>query len=230
MRLRLKARGMPYFRLPRVTSKTPMAQATSAAVTLGRLHLALADLPVDCRRPPRLMWDGTAWGERLEKVERAILARSVLTASDHVALDRTRAQRAWLAHPECRHSDDMPNALQITHGDYHHRNLFFSDQQVSAVIDWEQTSLMPRAYEAIRAATYMFGLEGHCARAFLTTWAEEVNASAEELHRGAEIFALVRDHWVWALEEVYISGNAAASAFIPAEPFEPFLQSWARLR
>lgn len=206
-----------------------LAEICSAAGVLGRLHRALAELPTDGRRPPRLAWDGPAWVERLARVEQAILSRPVLTASDHTALLRARAQRAWLAAAECRHTDDLPDPLQITHGDYHHRNLFFADQQVSAIIDWEQTGLMPRAYEAVRAATYMFGVEKTRARTFLDAWAAEVDATAEELHRGAEIFAIVRDHWVWALEEVYLAGNATAAAFIPAEPFEPFLWTWARL-
>ncbi len=167
--------------------------------------------------------------KRLEKVEQAILARPVLTASDEIALARALAQRAWLTAPDCRHSDDLLDPLQVIHGDYHHRNLFFANQQVSAIIDWEQTGLMPRACEAVRAGTYMFALEPNRTRTFLDAWMAEAGAARTELRRGAEVFAVVRDHWVWALEEVYLSGNTAAAAFIPPTPFEPFHQTWTRL-
>ena len=205
------------------------AEISSAGAVLGRLHGALAELPTAGRQPPRLAWDGPAWVERLAKVERAILARPLRTASDDIALARAQAQRTWLTAPDCRHSDDLPDPLQVIHGDYHHRNLFFANQQVSAIIDWEQTGLMPRAYEAVRAATYMFGLEPSRTRTFLDAWMVETGATRIELDRGAEVFAVVRDHWVWALEEVYLSGNIAAAAFIPPTRFEPFYRSWARL-
>ncbi len=205
------------------------SEIRSAGAVLGRLHRALAELPTAGRQPPRLAWDGAAWVERLTKVEQAILARPVITASDEIALARAQAQRAWLTAPDCRHSDDLLDPLQVIHGDYHHRNLFFANQQVSAIIDWEQTGLMPRAYEAVRAATYMFGLEPNRTRPFLGAWLAEAGAARIELLRGAEIFAVVRDHWVWALEEVCLSGNIAAAAFIPPTPFEPFSQTWARL-
>lgn len=213
----------------REASALSFDEVRSAGAVLGRLHRVLAELPIKGRRAPRLAWDGPAWAERLTKVEEVILARPDLSTSDHIALDRVRAQRAWLSSPECRHADDLPDRLQITHGDYHHRNLFFADQQVSGIIDWEQTGLMPRAYEAIRAATYMFGLEADRTRQFLQAWMAEAGGTRDELHRGAEVFAVVRDHWVWALEEVYLSGNTAAAEFIPAAPFEPFLQTWSRL-
>lgn len=205
------------------------AEISSAGAVLGRLHRALAELPAGGRQTPRLAWDGPAWVKRLEKVEQAILARPVLTASDEIALARAQAQRAWLTAPDCRHSDDLLDPLQVIHGDYHHRNLFFANQQVSAIIDWEQTGLMPRACEAVRAGTYMFALEPNRTRTFLDAWMAEAGAARTELRRGAEVFAVVRDHWVWALEEVYLSGNTAAAAFIPPTPFEPFHQTWTRL-
>ncbi|WP_370652083.1 phosphotransferase [Phenylobacterium sp.] len=173
-------------------------------------------------RPPRLLWDGRAWEDRLTALEHAILRRPEADERDEIALARVRAQRAWMAHPDCRHGHDLGDALQVTHGDYHHGNLFFSEGQVSAVIDWEQTALLPRAYEAVRAATYMFSGQPEPTVAFLSSWRQVTGASADELAQGAAAFSVVRDHWVWPLEEVYLSGNDRARRYIPDAPYEPF--------
>ena len=196
--------------------------AIAAGDMLGLLHRSIAELPTGDLKQPRLMWDGKAWEERLRVLERAILERSPDDPQSDIALARVRAQRAWMAHPDCRHSHDLGAALQLTHGDFHHGNLFFNAGRVSAVIDWEQTALLPRAYEAIRAATYMFDLQRDPTVAFLSSWLQVTGASADELTEGAMAFPVVRDHWVWPLEEVYLSGNDRARRYIPAAPYEPF--------
>lgn len=214
----------------KAASDLTLEHATAAGDMLGRLHGVLAGLPATEWRPPRLLWDGRAWGERLTVLEHAILGRPEADGRDEIALARVRAQRAWMAHPDCRHGHDLGDALQVTHGDYHHGNLFFSEGQVSAVIDWEQTALLPRAYEAVRAATYMFGDQPEPTVAFLSSWRQIVGASADELAQGAAAFSVVRDHWVWPLEEVYLSGNDRARRYIPDAPYEPFSSTWVQIQ
>jgi Ser/Thr protein kinase RdoA (MazF antagonist) len=85
------------------------AQASSAGTVLGGIHRALATLQDVGYLRWTLHWDGAAWVERLSAVERAILARPraltpELEEGDRWALERLRAQRAWLAHPDCVHS------------------------------------------------------------------------------------------------------------------------------
>lgn len=214
----------------KAASDLTLEHATAAGDMLGRLHGVLARLPATEWRPPRLLWDGRAWGERLTVLEHAILGRPEADGRDEIALARVRAQKAWMAHPDCRHGHDLGDALQVTHGDYHHGNLFFSEGQVSAVIDWEQTALLPRAYEAVRAATYMFGDQPEPTVAFLSSWRQIVGASAEELAQGAAAFSVVRGHWVWPLEEVYLSGNDRARRYIPDAPYEPFSSTWVQIQ
>jgi homoserine kinase type II len=214
----------------KAASDLTLEDAAAAGDTLGRLHGVLSGLPAAEWRPPRLLWDGRAWEDRLTVLEHAILGRPVADGRDEIALARVRAQKAWMAHPDCRHDHDLGEALQVTHGDYHHGNLFFSGGQVSAVIDWEQTALLPRAYEAVRAATYMFGGQPEPTVAFLSSWRQLTGASADELAQGAAAFSVVRDHWVWPLEEVYLSGNDRARRYIPEEAFEPFSATWAQIQ
>jgi len=214
----------------KAASDLTLEHAAAAGDMLGRLHRVLAGLPAAEWRPPRLLWDGRAWGERLTVLEHAIQGRPEADGRDEIALARVRAQRAWMEHPDCRHGHDLGEALQVTHGDYHHGNLFFSEGQVSAVIDWEQTQLLPRAYEAVRAATYMFSGLREPTVAFLSSWRQIAGASADELAQGAAAFSVVRDHWVWPLEEVYLSGNDRARRYIPDAPYEPFSSTWVQIQ
>lgn len=214
----------------KTASDLTVHETVAAGEMLGQLHRSMAELPAGDWKRPRLMWDGQAWKERLRVLEGVILERSADDPQRDVALARVRAQRTWMAHPDCRHSHELGEALQLTHGDYHHGNLFFDVGRVSAVIDWEQTALLPRAYEAIRAATYMFDFQREPTVAFLSGWLQATGASADELTEGAAAFSVVRDHWVWPLEEVYLSGNDRARRYIPAVPYEPFSLIWAQIQ
>ncbi|MAK80419.1 phosphotransferase [Phenylobacterium sp.] len=214
----------------KAASDLTLKDAAAAGDMLGRLHGVLGGLPTAEWRPPRLLWDRSAWEQRLTVLEHAILGRSEADGRDEIALARVRAQRAWMAHPDCRHSHDLGDGLQVTHGDYHHGNLFFDEGQVSAVIDWEQMALLPRAYEAVRAATYMFDGQPERTAVFLSSWRQVSGASADELAQGAAAFSVVRDHWVWPLEEVYLFGNDRARRYIPDAPYEPFSATWAQIQ
>lgn len=49
---------------------------------------------------------------------------------------------------------------QVIHGDYQEINLFFEDGKVSAVIDWDQSYVAPRASEVVQTLHYVCKLEG----------------------------------------------------------------------
>jgi homoserine kinase type II len=210
------------------------AQASSAGAVLGRIHRALASLQDVGYLRWALNWDGPAWVERLNVVERAILTRPrpltrELEEGDRWALERLRAQRAWLAHPDCVHSYRPLAAAQVVHGDYQDANLFFEGDRVSAVIDWDQAAVMPRSYELARAAGFMFRLEPARTLRFLAGYASENPIEPAALDDGARAWGCFADHHVWPLEEVYLNGNPAARRYIPHAPFRPFQQAWAEL-
>jgi homoserine kinase type II len=203
-----------------------LEQARAAGRTLARLHDALASMPDVGYTRWRLEWDGAAWCERLNVVERAILARAVPDPTDRWALERVRAQRAWLGEPACIHAYAPRVPAQVTHGDYQDANLFFDSSGVSGVIDWEQAAFMPRAYELARAASFMFRLERERTRAFVAGYRELRPLGDDELADGARAWGTFADHHVWPVEEVYLHRNDAARRYIPHAPFRPFERAW----
>ena len=212
------------FQVPRadLTSR----EATAAGEALARLHRALEPLPDLGWRRYTVAYDPAAWLPRLDGVRRAIEGLSAPDLTDAWALERLRAQRDWLADPACPHTADLSGPRQTIHGDYHDGNLFFADQRVSGVIDWEQAAWMPRAFEAIRSAHYMFGHVPAHAAAFLNAYLSGLKMNPPELQAAALAYGVQADHNVWALEEIYLHGNARARPFIPRTPYRPFASLW----
>jgi homoserine kinase type II len=208
------------------SSRLTLEQARSAGQTLGELHARLAALPDMGYARRKLAWDGPQWVERLDVVERAIVARRERNATDVWAIERLQAQRAWLRQPPCSHSHDPSFASQVIHGDYQDANLFFTDQQVTAIIDWDESTLLPRAYEVVRACSFMFRCTPTSTQAFLAGYREATTLGQAELADGAASWGCNADHHVWPLEEVYLHGNDRARRFIPHTAFRPFAEQW----
>src|SRR5688572_11186073 len=80
------------------------SDAIAAAACLGHLHRALLPLPDAGYLRWQIAWDGPEWIERLNVVERALSRRGLRDDTDRWALERLRAQRQWLGHPECAHA------------------------------------------------------------------------------------------------------------------------------
>jgi len=205
------------------------AQAGAAGRFLAQLHRALLPLPDTGYVRWNLSWDGAQWRRRLDQVERTLLQRGVKDETDQHALLRLRAQRDWLAHPDCVHTYQPSFSAQVVHGDYQDRNLFFDGDRVSAVIDWEQGAFMPRAYELARACWFMFRLRPEPTHELLRAYQSESDLSPAELEDGARAWGCFADHHVWPLEETYLHGNDAARSYIPHIPFRPFSEAWAQL-
>jgi homoserine kinase type II len=210
-------------------SELSPGQVSATGSLLARLHRALAPLQDSGYLHWTLSWDGAAWCQRLDVVEQSLLARGSADETDRWALERLRAQRAWLRRPECRQSYRPRSPAQVVHGDFHDANLFFDGERVSAVIDWEQAAFMPRGYELARACGFMFRLRPEPTLRLLQAYSAENELSPEALADGARAWGCFADHHVWPLEEVYLRGNDAARRYIPHAPFRPFEQAWAEL-
>jgi len=196
-----------------------------AGETLARLHGCTAPLPDVGYRSYRLRWPMQKWIDRLAVIANAVIARTHLSIADEQVLKRLGAQSAWLADSRCAHAYQPLFAPQVTHGDYQHANLFFAPDRVSGIIDWEQALYMPRAFEVARAAAYMFDLERSATRCFLAAYRSATSISDDELRDGVRAWGCMSDHYVWALEEVYLHGNERARPFIPSG-FRPFEEAW----
>jgi homoserine kinase type II len=206
-----------------------LEHARAAGEALARLHRATAGLPDAGYAPRTFGWDGAAWVERLNVIERAIRARRDGELADAWALQRVEAQRAWLSQPACPHGAAPRFPPQVVHGDYHDANLFFEGDRVSAIIDWEQAAFLPRAYEVVRACFFTFRLAPLLSQAFLLAYRSVSELSDAELADGAASWGCHADHHVWPLEEVYLHGNERARRFIPHAPFVPFAEGWRRV-
>lgn len=207
-----------------------LPHAVAAGAMLAQIHLATREFPNQGYRVYNLSWDPEAWVEKLNNIERLILARTQMTESDQWALDRLKDQRRWLQNSLCSHYYVPQNPSQVLHGDFHDGNLFFGDNKVSGVIDWDQSTFMPRAFEVVRAASYMFGLDREPTLAFIKAYRDVFPLTEAELEDGAQGWGRRSDHYVWAVEEIYIHGNERARVFIPHRKFLPFQELWAKIR
>lgn len=196
---------------------------------LAFLHEATASHDGEGLGSWRLSWGKYEWLARLERIEQAIASRPVLSEADQWALDRVRQQEEWIADPDCPHACRPTSRSQVIHGDYQHANLFFDGESVSSVIDWDTATVMPRAYEVVRACAFMFQLEPSLTLAFLQGYRSACELTSEDLADGARAWGCFSDHHVWPLEEAYLHGNLAAARFIPHRPFVPFAQAWGEL-
>ncbi|HVZ34914.1 MAG TPA: phosphotransferase, partial [Polyangiaceae bacterium] len=205
------------------------AEAKAAGLLLGELHRALAPLRDTGYLHWTLSWDGAAWCERLNGVERVLLARAESDETDRWALERLRAQRRWLADARCPHRHVHGAPAQVVHGDYQDANLFFEAGRVSAVIDWDQAAYLPRGYEIARTCSFMFRLDPALSRSFIAAYRGANPIDDGELGDGAAGWGCFSDHHVWPLEEAYLHGNGAARRYIPHTPFRPFREAWASI-
>jgi hypothetical protein len=88
---------------------------------------------------------------------------------------------------------------------------------------WPRDAWIERL-DGIARAVQMRG--GHPDDAFvLQRIHDQCDWLADELDDGARAWGCMSDHYVWALEEVYLQGNERARRFIPL-PFRPFARAW----
>lgn len=164
--------------------------------------------------------------ERLERIEAAILSLPSPDEVDGWALTRTRQR---LAHLRVSPLPDRSPAFpcRFLHGDYHEGNVFFHGSRPTALIDWEQTRLAPRAWEVVRGLSLSLRLDPVLSEAFLAGYRQRLPLPEEELADGAAFYALAQERNVWTYESVYVDGNPGPRRFIGPPPYVPFHERWA---
>ncbi|GHO51396.1 phosphotransferase enzyme family protein [Ktedonospora formicarum] len=198
---------------------------------LGQLHQILSDYPHD-RVPHRsFSIDLTTTLTTMEVIETAIRSQSHKSDEDRQALSRLAERRAYLATAPSINMEDLSSLeQQVIHGDYQETNLFFEDGQVSAVIDWDQSYVAPRAWEVVRTLHYVYKLEGNACNAFLDAYRCIFPLTSTELEVAASAYGWMRAHDLWHYKAIYLEGNQRVRAFLQPGPFLPFAQRWAALR
>lgn len=198
---------------------------------LGRLHRALVSLPQRWAAPRSFATARGGTLDRIAAIETAIRARSQLEPLDREALIWLRGQRDWIE----RHDADpdrllAPLARQVIHGDYQETNLFFGSGRVSAVIDWEQTYLAPRAWEVLRTMHYAFAFSSRLCGPFLAAYRVIAPTTVADLDRAAHAYAQKIGHDLWVHSEYYLHGNTRVRRFFRDGGFVSPLDQWHELR
>lgn len=198
---------------------------------LGELHRLLAAYPHDRVRHRSFTVDPQATLHKIGEIEAAIAAKGHRDEVDQATLTMLAQRRAWLisahiveAHPFA----SFPQ--QVLHGDYQETNLFFTDNMVSAIIDWDQSCVAPRAYEILRVMHYVFALDGTRCRAFLHAYRQRAPISSEELNGVAKAYGWLQANSLWAYSSYYLEHNQRVLGFLDPGPFLPFEERWAALQ
>jgi len=217
----------------RQCEKSALGSDDAAAMgdCLGWLHHALRSLPQQWAAPRSFATDRDSTLARIAQLEATILARPQLEALDREALAWLRGQQEWIG----RHDADLPGLLaplewQVIHGDYQETNLFFHAGRVSAVIDWEQTYLAPRAWELLRAMHYAFAFSPNLCGPFLAAYRAIEPTTLDELELTAQAYAQKIGHDLWVHSEYYLHGNLRVQRFFRTGGFVSPLDEWRTLR
>lgn len=207
-----------------------MAEVAAAGRCLARIHLAFADFPLARARPKNLAINLASVLENIPRIEAAIRALPVQTDTEQAALGQLAARRSWLSE-NIQKAENMPERLTalpqaVVHGDFQETNLFFSDSEVSAVIDWDQSGVAASAWEVLRALHLMLGLSPISCRAFLAAYRDMNPLPEAGLEEVAACYGILADQNLWVYEAVYLEGNARARSFLTPDAFIPFVTRW----
>jgi len=208
-------------------------EVAAAGRCLARIHLAFADFPIAQARPKPFAFDTAGTLESLARIEATITGRAAQTDADRTALRHLAGRQRWLQQAamldeamRCRFAA-LP--LQVVHGDFQETNLFFEGADVSAVIDWDQCGVAPRAWEVLRALHLMLGLAPGPCRAFLAAYRGLCPLPPSELQEAAACYGALADQNLWVYEAVYLEGNDRVRPFLTPGEFVPFAARWREL-
>jgi Ser/Thr protein kinase RdoA (MazF antagonist) len=215
-------------------------EAAAMGAFLARLHRALCDFPTDRLPIPRRSYAFAkpATLARIDELAETVRAGAAADPLAPTVLTRLAGQRAHVeALPDAPRLDVGGLAEQVIHGDYQEANLFFTDHDpaggcsVSAVIDWDQTYLAPRAREVMRTLDLVFGFEPTKCWHFLRAYRAEQPLPLPELDVAAAAYDMLTSHSLWVYEALYVEGNRRVARFLEGSgAYVPVMERWQRVR
>lgn len=198
---------------------------------LGQLHQVLRDYPRERVSQRQFTLDLATTLATMESLVQTIRSLPARNAEDEEALASLVERQEWLTTASPVNFEELlALEQQVIHGDYQETNLFFEDNRVSTVIDWDQAYAAPRAWEVVRTLHYVCQLEKTACRAFLAAYRRVFPLSASDLEIAAAAYGWMRAHDTWQYKALYLDGNQRIRAFLEPGPFIPFAQKWAKLR
>jgi Ser/Thr protein kinase RdoA (MazF antagonist) len=212
-------------------SKITPAESVAMGAFLAQLHRVLHGYPQDRVANRIFNADHAATLTMISEIEATIHALPHSDDHDIQALSRLQQQRSWLE--TAQPPDETAFARleqQVIHGDYQETNLFFENDTVCAIIDWDQAYAAPRAWEVIRAMHYLFQFNPALCHLFLEAYRRELPLSSEELDITANVYSWIRTHDMWLYEEYYLQGNQRVRQFFSLHTFTPLIERWHALQ
>ena len=197
------------------------------ACFLARLHNALERCPLSDIPEVQFEIDRTAILSGINRFETIVRSIDAPQPTDHHALQRLKTRRAWL---QDRATEDVSSLhslpFQIVHGDYQEANIFFRDNTVSAIIDWDKIYRAPDVWEIIRTFDLMLGFQDEACISFLKAYRKERPLSVDHLDIAAHCYGLMRAYDLWLFEEIYDNGNDRVRQFVKPGDFVPIEDRW----
>lgn len=204
-----------------------VAESQALGHMLAEIHRALADLPAGLAAPRQLRIDRAVTLAEITRLERLASAGNHL--HDAVVLRALQDQRAYLATlPDTVGVDLSGLPHQAIHGDYTETNVFCESGAVSAVIDWDQGYLAPRAWEVVRTLHLALGLDAALAGPFLAGYHATQPLDWNALDQAAAAYGVMRAHDVWLAQWIYDRGDDRVRRFLTG--FAPVAPQWEALQ
>ncbi|MBC8161565.1 MAG: phosphotransferase, partial [Roseiflexaceae bacterium] len=194
----------------RVRGMLGAADAAAMGRCVGKIHQALRDFPHDRARQLKLQVSNAATTAMMDCIQQAINIHATGGDDEANTIEIMQGMRAYIERtpPPDQSIDTLPH--QMLHGDYHERNIFFDQGEVSAVIDWEQALFAPRGWELLRTLVFVWDLALAESVAFLEAYQQVYPLPLTELDLAARWFAWSRGHNLWVYQAVYLEGNQRA--------------------
>ncbi len=215
--------------VPRGTLTTK--EAAMMGSFLGKVHQVLHNYPQE--RVPRrsFVFDSSASIAKMDRLEGIIRARPLLDEVDEQALTQLLHQRAWLTTAGKEVPDLSRLEHQVLHGDYQEANLFFEEDGISAIIDWDQSFVAPCAWEVVRALDYAFDLDATLCSSFLSAYRTVLPLRQEDVNVAAEFYGFKRAHDVWVYETLYLKDDSRVRKYFrQGEKPLLFIERWTELQ
>lgn len=202
-------------------SRAELASADAAAMgrCLAELHTALADAPPRLARLRSFSCDRDATLAMIDHyLERA--------DGDPLLTRHLQGQRAYLE-ADAEASVDLSGLpQQIIHGDFTETNLFFEGGRVSAIIDWENSYVAPRAWEVARTLHLAFHFDLASCVAFVAGYCALRPLALAELDLATRAYAQMRAHDLWMIDTLLNRGDPRPRRFLDPAGFQPVLPRW----
>jgi homoserine kinase type II len=207
-------------------------RANATGAQLAAIHDALADFewPAVPNNGPTSAWRAPTVDDTLERI--AVVQGCIATLPDRGeeerwAVEQLHQRAAWLAeHRDLVMPSPPDERPQVVHGDYQLTNLFFLDDAVSSVIDWDKAEPGFCSCEVVRAMHLGLGLRSDLCPAFLDGYRSVRQLTAEVLGSAAAYYGFWLVHDLWLFETIYLKGDDRARRWLEPPPYQPFPDLW----